>query len=235
MPNTSKTNYPKTIGVIMDGNRRWAKAQGLPTLKGHETGYKKIKDVMHWAKELGVNTVYLYAFSTENWNRQPEEVNYLMELFKRAFGQDAKDLIKEKIRVKFAGQIERFSSILRNSIKLLEGTTKNFTGPTLVICLSYGGRAELLEAVKKIARDKTPAQIAKFTEEDISRYLWTAGLPDPQLVIRTSGEIRTSNFLPWQTAYSEWYFTKTYWPAFTKKEFEKALKNFSEREVRRGR
>lgn len=235
MSHTSQPNYPKTIGIIMDGNRRWAKSQGLPTMKGHEIGYKKVKELMQWAKEFGVSTVYLYAFSTENWHRPKEEVAYLMNLFLRAFKQDAKDLIKEKIRVKFAGQIERFSPVLKNSIKLLERTTKNFTGPTLVFCLSYGGRAEIVEAVKKIVRTKTPAEITKLTEADFSQYLWTADLPDPELVIRTSGEIRTSNFLPWQTAYSEWHFTKTYWPAFSKKEFEKALKNFSEREVRRGR
>ena len=235
MLNTNKTDYPKTIGVIMDGNRRWAKEQGLPTLKGHKIGYKKVKELMQWAKEFGVSTVYLYAFSTENWHRSKEEVDYLMSIFSRAFSQDAKDFIIEKIRVKFIGQIERFSPILRKSIQLLERTTKNFTGPTLVICLSYGGRAEILEAAKKISRDKTPAEILKFTEEDFSRFLWTAGLPDPQLVIRTSGEVRTSNFLPWQAAYSEWYFTKTYWPAFSKDEFEDILKDFSKREIRQGK
>lgn len=235
MTNINKTNYPKTIGVIMDGNRRWARSQGLPTLKGHEIGYKKVKELMQWAKEFGVTTVYLYAFSTENWHRSKEEVDYLMNLFSRAFGQDSKALIKEKVRVKFVGQIERFSLIIRRGIKFLERATKNFSGPTLVICLSYGGRAEILTAAKKISRTRTPAEIEKFTEEDFSQYLWTTGLPDPELVIRTSGEVRTSNFLPWQTAYSEWFFTKTYWPAFTKNEFVKILKDFSRREIRRGK
>lgn len=235
MADTDKTNYPKSIGVIMDGNRRWARERGLPTLKGHTMGYKKVKELMRWAKEFGVSTVYLYAFSTENWNRQKEEVSYLMDIFKQAFSQDAKALIKEKVRVKFAGQTERFSPIIRNSIKSLQRITKNFSGPTLIFCLSYGGRAEILAAVKKISREKTAAEIADFNEEDFSRYLWTAGLPDPELVIRTSGEIRTSNFLPWQTSYSEWFFTKTYWPAFTKNEFAKILKDFSKRKRRRGR
>lgn len=235
MPHTTNPNYPQTVGVIMDGNRRWARKQGLPTMKGHEVGYKKVKDLMKWAKEFGVTTVYLYAFSTENWHRSKEEVAYLMNIFLRAFKEDAKALIKENIRVKFAGQIERFSPAIKNSIKLLEKTTKNFTGPTLVFCLSYGGRAEILEAAKKIALAKTPSEIDKMTEEDFAKFLWTAGLPDPQLVIRTSGEIRTSNFLPWQTAYSEWYFTKTYWPALTKEEFKDTLEDFSKREIRRGK
>lgn len=228
-------NYPKSIGVIMDGNRRWAKEQGLPTTKGHERGYKRVKDLVQWAKEFNIETVYLYAFSTENWNREKKEVGYLMNLFSKAFNQDSKTLIKEKVRVKFAGQTERFSPIIRSGIKSLEKITKNFSGPTLVFCLSYGGRTEILTALKKITRTKTPAEIDKFTEEDFSRFLWTAGLPDPELVIRTSDERRTSNFLPWQTAYSEWFFTKTYWPAFTKDEFENILKDFSKREIRRGR
>jgi len=235
MSHTEKMNYPKSIGVIMDGNRRWASEQRLPTMKGHEKGYKKVKDLMQWAKELNIETVYLYAFSTENWDRQKEEVNYLMNLFSKAFNQDSKALIKEKVRVKFAGQIERFSPIIRSGIKSLEKITKNFSGPTLVFCLSYGGRTEILTALKKIAHAKTPAEIDKFTEEDFSRFLWTAGLPDPELVIRTSGEQRTSNFLPWQATYSEWFFTKTYWPALTKDEFENILKDFSKREIRRGR
>ncbi len=235
MANIDKTNYPKSIGIIMDGNRRWARSQGLSAMKGHEIGYKKVKELMQWAKEFNISTVYLYAFSTENWHRQKEEIGYLMKLFSRAFGRDAKDLIKEKIKVKFAGQIERFSPVLKNSIRLLEKTTKNFSEATLVICLSYGGRAEILTAIKKIVREKTAAEIEMFTEEDFSRFLWTAGLPDPELVIRTSGEKRTSNFLPWQTAYSEWFLTKTNWPAFTKNEFAKILNDFSKREIRRGR
>ena len=219
----------------MDGNRRWARQQGLPTMKGHEFGYKKIKEVLRWARELGVSTVYLYAFSTENWNRTKKEVAYLMKIFLQAFGQDAKELMKEKYRVKFVGQIERFSPALRLAMKKLEKVTEKFTGGNLAICLSYGGRAEIIETIKKIAREKTDKEIKDLTEEEFSKYLWTAGFPEPELVIRTSGEIRTSNFLPWQTAYSEWFFTKTYWPAFSKKELEEILKDFTKREIRRGK
>lgn len=235
MTNIDKINYPKSIGVILDGNRRWAKAHGLPTMKGHEMGYKKVKELMRWARDFNISTVYLYAFSTENWNRQKEEVDYLMAIFSKAFGEDSKSLIKERLRVKFAGQLERFSPTIRFSMKSLEKITKKFSGPNLVFCLSYGGRAEILSAVKKIAKEKTAAEIEEFSEADFSQFLWTGVLPDPELVIRTSGERRTSNFLPWQTVYSEWFFTKTCWPAFTKNEFEKILKDFAKRERRRGR
>lgn len=234
MASNSKESYPKSIGIIMDGNRRWARGQGLPDTKGHEMGYKKVKEIIRWAKEFNISTVYLYTFSTDNWNRQKEEVNYLMNLFSRAFNQDSKALLKEKVRIKFAGQTERFSLIIKNSIKYLEKITKNFPNPTIVFCFSYGGRTEIIAAIKKLVREKTITEIDKITEDNFSQFLWTAGLPDPELVIRTSGEIRTSNFLPWQAAYSEWSFTKTYWPAFTKNEFEKILKAFSKREIRRG-
>ncbi|HRY52744.1 MAG TPA: polyprenyl diphosphate synthase [Candidatus Portnoybacteria bacterium] len=235
MPNDKIPGGPKTIGVIMDGNRRWAKEQSLPTMEGHKVGLKKIKDLTKWAKDLGVSTIYLYAFSTENWNREKEEVNYLMKLFLQAFREDSKELVKQKVRVKFAGQTERFFPILRQSIKALERMTKNFSGLTLVFCLSYGGRAEIVAAIKKIAKQKTAQEIETLTEDDFSRFLWTNGLPNPELVIRTSGEVRTSNFLPWQTAYSEWFFSKTYWPAFTKEELKQILEDFSKREIRRGR
>jgi len=231
----NKEKYPKSIGIIMDGNRRWARKQGLPTMEGHKIGYGKLKEVLRWAKEFSVSTIYVYAFSTENWNRSEEEVSYLIKLFLWAFGQDAKELVKENFRIKFAGQIERFSPAVRTAIKQLEKATANFSGGDFVVCLSYGGRAEIMMAVKKLAREKTGAEIAELTEEQFSRFLWTAGLPDPELVIRTSGEIRTSNFLPWQTAYSEWFFSKTYWPAFTKEEFKTILEDFSKRQVRRGR
>ena len=229
-----KEKYPKSIGIILDGNRRWAREQGLPTMEGHKIGYEKIKEVLRWVKEFGITTVYIYAFSTENWHRSKEEVAYLMKLFLRSFGQDAKSLIKEKLKIKFVGQIERFSPAIRMAIKKLEKATANFSNGQLVICLSYGGRAEIVAAIKKIVREKTGDEIAKLTEEQFSQYLWTAGLPDPELVIRTSGEVRTSNFLPWQTVYSEWFFAKTYWPAFNKKEFEAILEEFSGRKVRRG-
>jgi len=230
----NKEKYPKSIGIIMDGNRRWAREQNLSITKGHESGYKKIKEVLHWAKEAGISTLYIYAFSTENWNRSKEEVACLMKIFLQGFVHDAKELIKERFRIKFIGQIERFSPAIRLAIKKLEKATAGFSGGDLAICLSYGGRAEIIEAIKKITSEKTGEEIAALTEDEFSKYLWTANLPSPELVIRTSGEVRTSNFLSWQAAYSEWFFSKTYWPAFSKKEFEEILKDFSQREIRRG-
>lgn len=219
----------------MDGNRRWARAKGFPPFKGHEAGYKRFKDFVGWAKEFGVKTVYVYAFSTENWNRSKSEIGYLMKLFANVVGGEAKNLIKEKVRVKFVGQIDKFSQVIRFGIRNLEKATSKFTGINLVICVSYGGRAEIISAIRKLVGDKSSKELAKIDEKLFEKYLWTAGLPDPELIIRTSGEIRTSNFLPWQAAYSEWFFSKSMWPAFAKKEFEKILNDFSKREIRRGR
>jgi len=227
--------YPKTVGIIMDGNRRWARERGLSSYSGHDKGYSKLKEVWRWANEFGIATLYVYTFSTENWNRSKEEVGYLMKLFLRMIVKDFKVLTKENIKIRFIGQIERFSLPIRKGIDKLEKATEKFSGGNFVVCLSYGGRAEIVETVKKINDQLSHKQIAVLSEEQFSRYLWTAGLPDPELVIRTSGEIRTSNFLPWQTAYSEWFFTKTYWPAFTKSEFEAILNDFSERDIRRGK
>lgn len=219
----------------MDGNRRWARARGFSPTRGHEAGYEKFKEFVRWAKEFGVNTLYVYAFSTENWNRSGNEVGYLMKLFSRVLGPDAKELIKEKVRVKFVGQLDKFSPKIRAGIKSLEAITSRFTGPTLVVCVSYGGRAEIISAIKKLAKERSAKDIAKLSEENFSKYLWTAGVSDPELIIRTSGEIRTSNFLPWQAVYSEWFFTKTLWPAFTREEFGKILKDFASREIRKGK
>jgi undecaprenyl diphosphate synthase len=228
-------NYPKSIGIIMDGNRRWAKARGFSPTKGHEEGYKKFKEFVRWAKEFNVETVYVYAFSTENWKRSEGEVGYLMSLFDKVIGAEAKDLIKERVRVKFVGQLDKFSPAIRLGIKALEKATSKFSGTTLVICVFYGGRAEIISAVKELVKKEGVKNIAKLDEKTFSKYLWTGGNPDPELIIRTSGEVRTSNFLPWQAVYSEWFFTKTLWPAFTKREFEKILRDFAGREVRRGK
>lgn len=230
---TTAVKNPKTIGVIMDGNRRWAKERGLPLFEGHQAGYQKFKEFVRWAKELGIKNIYAYAFSTENWNRSKEEVGFLMDLLKKMVTTEAEELIKEKVRVKFIGQIEKFSPAIRLGMKALEKATAKFSDTALLICLSYGGRAEILNAVNEINKNKTVQKT--ISEKDFESHLWSAGYPDPELIIRTSGEIRTSGFMPWQAVYSEWFFTNTYWPAFTKEEFEKILQYFSKREIRRGR
>ena len=226
-------NYPKTIGIIMDGSRRFARSKNLPIFKGHEAGYEKLKEFLTWVKEVGIETVIAYAFSTENWGRAKDEVVYLMKLLERVVIDKAGELKKEKIRVKFIGQIERFPEKIQSAIKKLEKETGHYK-TTLVIALSYGGRAEIVQAVKKIIKE-SKNNSNSISEDNFDKFLWTAGIPEPELIIRTSGEIRTSNFLIWQSIYSEWYFVKTFWPAFKKSEFKKILLDFAKRERRNGK
>ena len=229
------SHIPKTIGLIMDGNRRFARARGFPIFKGHELGYEKLKDFLRWSKDAGINTVIAYAFSTENWKRTKEEVGYLIKLLEHIVTDKAEELLKEKIKIKFIGQLERLPGKIQTGIKKIEHDTGKYKNFTLVIALSYGGRAEIIEGVKKLAREEGIQGISKLREEDFGSYLWTAGIPDPELIIRTSGEMRTSNFLPWQSAYSEWFFSKTFWPAFTRREFQKIISDYSARERRNGK
>lgn len=222
---------PKSIGIIMDGNRRWAKSHNLPTFEGHRLGYSKLKDVMVWAKNKGIEYVTVFAFSTENWNRMPEEVYYLLDLFKFVLTDEIEVLIKDNIRIRCVGEVERFSEDLRVLITKAEEKTKNLSGPTLVLALSYGGRAEILDSAKRaIATGDLDISEDKFTD-----LLWTKGISDPDLIIRTGGEMRLSGFLPWQSVYSELFFSKTLWPDFSEEEFVKILAEFSERERRMGK
>lgn len=230
----TKKVVPNTIGVIMDGNRRFARSKGFPVIKGHELGYEKIKEFLSWVKEAKIHNVIIYAFSTENWKRAREEVGYLLKLLEQVVIDKAGELKREKTKIKFIGQLERFPEKIRKAMLALENDTKH-NKETLVVAMSYGGRAEIIEGIKKLVREKGKEGALQLKEEDFGKFLWTAGVPDPDLIIRTSGEVRTSNFLPWQSAYSEWFFPKTLWPAFTKAEFFKILKEFSERERRNGK
>lgn len=222
---------PQCIGIILDGNRRWAKANGLPPLEGHRRGYEKVKEIMRWAKEAGVSFVIAYAFSTENWNRTPAEVSYLMNLFKEALTKQIQKLKREGIRVRCIGERGRFSPELQKLMQQAEDETAGLPGPTLALALSYGGRADILQAARRAVRDgKT-----NITESEFSSLLWTSGIPDPDLIIRTGGEQRLSGFLTWQSVYSELFFIDTYLPDFSKVEFQSILKEFSERDRRMGR
>lgn len=229
MPSLHK-KIPACIGIIMDGNRRWARKNSLPTLEGHRLGYEKIKELLSWAKEAGVQNVLVYAFSTENWNRTKDEVSYLMDLFRLMLKNEIRNLKKEGVRVRCIGEKERFSPDLQELMAKAEKETAGAKGSTLGICLSYGGRAEILSAANKAIAAGRPIDEASF-----SKLLWTSGLPDPDIIIRTGGEYRLSGFLTWQSVYSELFFTKTYWPAFTKKEFMDILDEFAGRERRIGR
>lgn len=222
---------PRCIGVIMDGNRRWARANGMPTLEGHRKGYDKMKDFLGWAREAGVLWVIVYAFSSENWNRSTEEVSYLMKLLKRACAEEAAHFKKENARIRVIGNRARLAPDVREAVMHAEEETKNCTGETLALAISYGGRDELVEAARKLC-GRAPEEI---TKETFAAELWTNGIPDPDIVIRTSGEQRLSNFLLWQAAYSELFFTETLWPDFSKEEFFQILEKYAARERRYGK
>lgn len=224
-------HVPNSIGMILDGNRRWAREHGLPQLEGHRRGMEKVKEVLTWAKEAGVREFIVYAFSTENWNRSPEEVDYLMNLFAEFCESWSEEVKKQNYKLVFIGERERVSPVLREKMKQAEEKTKDGSEGTLAVALSYGGRAEILAAVNALLASKVDA----VDEDSFRKSMWSAGLLDPDLIIRTGGEQRLSNFLTWQSTYSELFFTDTKLPAFSKEEFLSILSEFAERERRHGR
>lgn len=222
---------PTCVGFILDGNRRWAKEQGLPTLEGHRKGIGKVKEILEWAHEEGILHVVVYAFSTENWNRSSEEVSYLMDLFEEFCDSWSLEVKKLGGRIRFIGERERFRNSLQEKMARAEERTEDGAKGTLWIALSYGGRAEIIAGVRKLlASAKT-----EITEESFRSCLWASEMPDPDLIIRTGGEQRLSNFLTWESVYSELHFTHTKLPAFTKEEFLSILTEYSNRERRHGR
>jgi undecaprenyl diphosphate synthase len=225
------TNVPHSIGVIMDGNRRWAKERGLPTFEGHRQGLEKIKDLMAWAQAAGVREVILYAFSTENWNRSREEVNYLMQLFERSFKTWMEELERKEIRIRFLGREADAPERVQKIMKEAEERTKDGAAGTLAVAFSYGGRSEILAAVNALLAEGRK----QATEGELREKMWSTGLADPDLIIRTSGEKRLSNFLTWQSVYSELFFTDTYWPDFSKEEFVSILNEYGNRQRRHGK
>jgi undecaprenyl diphosphate synthase len=230
----SNKKEPKCIGVIMDGNRRWAKEHKLSSLKGHTKGYEKLKELVSWSKELGVENVIVYAFSTENWKRSEKEVSYLLDLFRKIVKEFFESVEKEKIKIRFFGDISSFPKDLRDNIKNLEKKTEKYKDLNLFIALSYSGRVEILNAVKNLLKESKNKKI-NLTEKNFSDYMWSKGMPDPDIIIRTGGEMRLSNFLPWQSVYSELFFTRTYWPDFSEKEYKDIVSSYYERERRFGK
>jgi len=204
----------KTLGIIMDGNRRWALAKGLPKTDGHKHGLDTLVKCMEWCNESSIEHVVFYAFSTENWKRPKKEVTALMDLFEYMMTEKRKDIIKEGVRVRFIGEKQKFSKKIQKMMFELESETNKHT-KTAWVCISYGGRAELVHAAASIS--------GKPTEKKIENSLWSADLPDLDLIIRTGGDHRLSNFMLWKAAYAELYFIKTPWPGFTKAHFKKAL------------
>jgi undecaprenyl diphosphate synthase len=229
-------NVPKHVAIIMDGNGRWAKQRGLPRIKGHEQGAESVRAVLRAAKQADVKFLTLYAFSTENWIRPKDEVDGLMNLLGVFMDRYENDLLKNKIRLRVMGQIERLPEKVQKKLaKLMETSAKDYEY-TLIVALSYGSRLEIAEAAKAIARKAAKGELDPETvnEESVAQHLYLPDVPDPELMIRTSGELRLSNFLLWQLSYAELYVTDVFWPDFREPEFFKALEAFNQRGRRYG-
>ena len=224
-----KLDVPNHIAIIMDGNGRWAKKKGMPRTYGHKAGADTLRKILTSCGELGVKYLTVYAFSTENWKRAKEEVDTLMFLFKTYLKNEKKLLMKNNVKFIVSGRKEGVSQDLLNEIKKLEDVTKGNSGITLNIAFNYGGRAEIVDAIREIVKNNEK----EITEETVEKYLYNQ-LPDPELLIRTSGEMRISNFLLWQIAYSEIYVTDTCWPDFNKDELVKAIESYQKRDRRFG-
>lgn len=226
---------PKHVGVIMDGNGRWAKKRGLPRKFGHREGAKTFRAIARHAKAIGISYITFYAFSTENWKRPKDEVDAIMDLFEK-YLDEVRDFMDENIRVRFIGDRTMLNPRLQEKMQNVEEDSKDFDAMTLILAINYGGRDEITHAVKTIADDISSGSISadEITESLIQNRLYTEEIPDVDLIIRPSGEQRLSNFLIWQAAYAEYYFTNILWPDFSNKDFEKAIITFSERNRRFG-
>jgi undecaprenyl diphosphate synthase len=218
----------------MDGNGRWAKKRGLPRIKGHQRGAEVLHNTVKWSLELGIKYLTAFSFSTENWKRPKEEVEFLMDLFVQMIDREMELLRRERVRVRILGRKEGLPERVLKKWKEVEEKTKEFDRMTLIIAFNYGGRREILDAVESILKDVSQGKKIELTEETFRQYLYLPDVPDPDLIIRTSGEMRLSNFLLWQSAYSELYFFKKPWPDFTKKDFLRAIESYSKRERRFG-
>lgn len=225
------------IAIIMDGNGRWAQKRGLPRSMGHKKGAETVVEIVKAAKELGVKYLTLYAFSTENWKRSPEEVGALMDLLRQYLDKDLKELSENDIRISFIGERNMLDADIVQKTERLEAQTQNHRSLHLLVALSYGSRLEILNAVKKIAECVKSGDmcVKDIDEKTFSDMLYTQNVPDPDLLIRTSGEQRISNYLLWQLAYTEFFFTKTLWPDFTKDELEEIIQSYQTRERRYGK
>ena len=228
---------PRHVAIIMDGNGRWARSRGLPRVRGHEEGAESVREVVRASRQLGVEVLTLYSFSTENWRRPADEVTALMGLLKRYVFQERAEILGNGIQLRAIGQVERLPAFVRVPLKRLIRDSRRNTGMVLNLALSYGSRAEMLHAVQSIADEVKSGRLRSkdITEEMFSQHLFTGGLPDPDLVIRTSGEYRLSNFLLWQLAYAEIYITDIPWPEFRRPQLEKAFVSFGSRQRRFGK
>ena len=230
------TRLPRHIAIIMDGNGRWAQKRGLPRTAGHAAGAETFRTIATFAKELGLEYLTVYAFSTENWKRPADEVASIMMLLEKYLHEAIETMARDKVKMAFFGDLSPLPPHLQDLCRETEEISKGYDGCQVNICLNYGGRDELVRAAKAFALDcvEGRADPGHLTEEAFGGYLYSAGVPDPDLVIRPSGELRVSNFLPWQSAYAEFYFTDVLWPDFTKDELLRALASYQHRSRRYG-
>ncbi len=226
---TKSTATPTCIGIILDGNRRWAREKGLSAFEGHRRGMDNVEPIVLAASEHGIRHIVLYAFSTENWNRAADEVSYLMQIFEEMARKKLAQLAEKGVQVRFVGQRERFSKSMQSAMNDLEEKSPENPKITAWVCLSYGGRADIVQAAAALAKEGSVV-----TEETLASHLWTSGMPDPDLIIRTSGEHRLSNFLAWESVYSELFFPKVHWPDFKKTDLEAILEEYAARDRRMG-
>ena len=226
---------PVHVGVIMDGNGRWAKKRGLPRKFGHREGVKTFRAITRRAQQLGIKYITLYAFSTENWKRPKDEVDSIMALFEKNL-DEVKDFIDEEIRVRFIGDRTALSETLREKMRNTEESSKHFTDTTMILAINYGGQDEICNAVKRISEKVKNGEVdtSEITTEMITEHLYTEDIPPVDYIIRPSGEMRLSNFMIWQAAYAEYYFTNILWPDFSVADFDKAIKEYGDRSRRFG-
>ena len=232
MKDLNETDIPKHIAIIMDGNGRWAKSKGKLRVFGHKNGIKSVRETVEYAAEIGTKYLTLYAFSTENWKRPRSEINSLMSLLITAIEQETSTLIKNQIKLSTIGEIDKLPNKTLMKLNHITEKTSHYKKMNLILALSYGGRQDIISAVKSIVKNNIPTE--KITTELFKQYLSTKNVPDPELLIRTSGEYRISNFLLWEVAYSELYFTKKLWPDFRKEDLKNAIFDYQKRERRFG-
>ena len=227
-------NLPRHIAIILDGNGRWAQKRGLPRTMGHAAGAETFRTIATYCKEIGLEYLTVYAFSTENWKRPQAEVDTIMELLEKYLFEAIDRMEKDKVKMEFFGDVSVLSPKLLGLIERTREISKHYDGCQVNICLNYGGRDEIIRGIMKFAEEYKQGAVTELTEESFNRYLFSEGVPDPDLLIRPGGEVRLSNFLMWQSAYSELYFTDTLWPDFTKADINAAIAEFQRRDRRYG-
>ncbi|NNE92942.1 MAG: isoprenyl transferase [Verrucomicrobiales bacterium] len=230
----SQSVFPRHIAIIMDGNGRWAKERGLPRAQGHRAGAESVRECVEACSELGVEFLTLYAFSSENWNRPKPEIDALMKLLERFLKDKTGEIIKKNVRLRAIGRIHLLPDSCRKQLDHAIHASAENTGLTLILALSYGGREEIVDAAKRLIESSSPEDLANLGTEEFARHLYTSEYPDPDLMIRTSGEMRLSNFLLWQLSYAEFYITKKNWPDFRRGDLEEAITEYQRRHRRYG-